>query len=145
MSRMLRTAAVAGVGAALALGAAGTARAAEPATGPKLQAKAATCYVWAYQLKNFGGQRACLTGNIKNLAGYTWPNGASADNSFSSLTVDKACQVQLFQYKNYTGAVSTWKRTAHLPGAVRKDTTLSNNKVGDNRTSSVKVYCAADV
>jgi hypothetical protein len=153
MSRVTRMGAAAGALTTLALALTGTAQAAAAVPGQETtaapaagEAAAAPCYVIAYQKKNFKGLSACLSSNYKNLASYSWPGSSvTMNDSISSIKVDKACRVQLFQAKDYAGAVSTWKRIAHLPGAMRSDPDLSNNPIGDNRTSSVKVYCAADV
>ncbi|MGK5554700.1 hypothetical protein ACSNOI_24090 [Actinomadura kijaniata] len=154
MSKVIRTAAVLGMGAALALPLAGTAQAASsaaPATRPaatdeaKVQAKA--CYVSFYDKKNFGGRGVCMPpGNYINLRFYYWPGtNIPMDNKYSSAKIDKACKVQLFRDFKYRGKSSTWKRTGRLPGTLRKVPDLSKVKVGDNQVTSMKIFCAADV
>ncbi|MGA4545131.1 peptidase inhibitor family I36 protein [Uniformispora flossi] len=105
----------------------------------------ASCYVKVYQLTNFGGKSACITGDMKDLASYSWPAGGKIDNSISSMKLDKICTVDLYQYANYTGAHSHWTHSKPLPGYWTNDTTLANNNVGDNRTSSIKINCFAEV
>lgn len=106
----------------------------------------ATCYVKVYQLTNFGGKSACVNADISNLASLTWPSGGGKINdSISSIKLDKICTVDLYQNAGYGGAHSHWTHSKPLPGYWTNDTTLANNNVGDNRTSSIKIDCFAEV
>jgi hypothetical protein len=115
------------------------------ATEPAAGVSASGCYVVAYQLKNFKGHAACLMGNHENLAYYKWPHSSDQlNNSISSIKVNKFCEVTLYRDANYGGSASKWKHIAPIPSGPREDPDLSNNKVGDNKTTSLKVRCWLD-
>ncbi|MFP3966902.1 hypothetical protein SMC26_31660 [Actinomadura fulvescens] len=115
-------------------------------TVAKQAPQAAACYVKVFQLKNYRGHSACVTQDMKDLSQWYWPGtNTRMDNGPSSIQRDKACYVDLYQHKGYSGAHSHWKRSEPRPGAWSADPSLSNNKVGDNRTSSIKIDCRIDV
>jgi hypothetical protein len=143
MSRAVKTAAVMGMGAALALAFTGSAQAVEPAGSRAAPPHCGANTVTVYQKKNFTGQRTCLTKNYKNLASYTWGNGAKLNDSISSVFVPANCWLTLYQNKNYGGKKSVWKRKSNY-GTPRQDGNLSNNTVGDNKASSLKAGCSFD-
>ncbi|GAA1577638.1 hypothetical protein GCM10009678_70400 [Actinomadura kijaniata] len=150
MSKVIRTAAVLGMGAALALPLAGTAQAApvaRPAATGEAKVQAKACYVSFYDKKNFGGRGVCMpVGDYINLRHYKWPGtNIPMDNKYSSAKIDKVCKVQLFRDFKYKGKSSTWKRIGGVPGNLRKVPDLSKVKVGDNKVTSMKIFCAADV
>nr|BFE31313.1 hypothetical protein GCM10010200_035640 [Actinomadura rugatobispora] len=140
MSQVMWMGAVASIGATLALASAGTAHAVESSAAPAI---CGINRVAVYQKKNFGGQHACIAGNIKKLADFRWPDGAKINDSISSIQVPARCWVTLYRYKNYKGDRSIWRRTGNS-GPLREDRDLSNNRVGDNRTSSLKSGCTFD-
>ena len=55
-------------------------------------------------------------------------------NDETSSVMTNGCAVFLYQYVGYAGAFSYW-----LQG--ESDGDLSNNSIGENRTSSVEVIC----
>jgi hypothetical protein len=144
MSRITRAGALLGTSAALTMALTGAAHAA-PATQTTHAKKAATCLVYVFSSKNYKGQVACITESYKNLAAFSWPNGARVNDSISSLQVDKNCTLKLYRNANYKGANSVWKRSKNFPGAWSKDANLSNNAVGDNTTSSIWMKCYTNV
>ncbi|MEO3825286.1 beta/gamma crystallin-related protein [Actinomadura sp. B10D3] len=135
MSRTMRAAAALGLGATLTLGFTASAHAAE-AAAPR--AAAPTCgpnRVSVYQFKNFGGEIVCPTSNYSSLG--SW------NDRISSVVVPANCWLTLYQHAGYKGKKSVWKRKGNY-GSARRDGSLSNNNVGDNRTSSLKAGCTFD-
>lgn len=128
-----RTAAMA---AALALAVAPAAAAsARPAKAP--QEKQAACVIAFFQYKSLKGARWChATRGDSNLSGNHYDGSSkSLDNSISSVYSGAGgCTLHLYQYANYRGAHTAYRTPV-------KDTSLANNKVGDNRTSSWKLSC----
>ena len=130
MSRIARAGALLGTSAVLAAAFSGVAHAA-----PKQQAKGAPCMVWVYTAKHYRGSAACI-GHSGNFTG-------SLNNSISSISIEKACKVTLYRDPNYKGAHSTWNKLKSRPSnSWRNDADLSNNKVGDNKASSVNWDCS---
>jgi hypothetical protein len=130
MSRLARTGALLGTGVALTAALSGVAHAA-PAPHMK-----ADCYVLVFSAKNYKGSATCIVSSKKKLTG-KW------NDSISSVSIDKACTVTLYQNASYKGKSSTWKRTKPAPGnGYWNVPDLKKYKVGDNKTSSIKRECA---
>jgi hypothetical protein len=140
MSRIARAGALLGTSAALTVALTGAAHAA-----PTSQTQATTCLIKVYSGKNYTGSAACISKSYKNLADYRWPNGGKMNDSISSLKVDKNCTLKLYRNASYKGTKSVWTRSKPYPGSWTNDPTLSNNAVGDNKTSSISTDCHVNV
>ena len=134
MSRIARAGALLGTSVALAAALGGVAHAA-PTKPPK------GCYVIVYSGKNFTGQAACIMKNRKDMSKMVWGNGSKANDSVSSVKVDKVCDLFLYRDANYLGNGNAWAHTANRSGVWRKIPSLAGTAVGDNKTSSIKINC----
>ncbi|NRQ36445.1 hypothetical protein HII36_32115 [Nonomuraea sp. NN258] len=117
------------------------------AAGPAAASPRATCH----------GGRVCLyagfdynrgqidhwrdfVGDDSNLADNSWLNwdfsnsGRIMDNSAGAVRNRVGCSVTLWQHAYYTGAHSTFVHDSN-------DGYLENNAVGNNRTSSLDIWC----
>jgi len=80
-----------------------------------------------------------ITGDDSDLRNNHWKdsNGSEStdgmDNETSSIKT-RGCYATLYQNVGFTGAQTHWTINAD-------DGKLSNNNVGDNRTSAIKVWC----
>ncbi|MER7504773.1 peptidase inhibitor family I36 protein [Nonomuraea pusilla] len=83
---------------------------------------------------DFIGDDSDLSDNIW-LDGDFAGTGRSMDDEASSVRNRAGCTVTLWQYPGYTGAHSTFADGAN-------DGFLANNSVGNNRASSLDIWCA---
>jgi hypothetical protein len=81
-----------------------------------------------------------FTGDYKDFRQLHWLdyNGSDSndgmDNETSSIQTGASCSATLWQNVGWTGAHNNW-------GPGKADGKLSNNDIGDNRASSIRVTC----
>ena len=81
-----------------------------------------------------------FTADDSNLADNNWLNWDfsnswhSMDNETSSVRNRVGCSTTLWQHAGYTGAHSTFTHNSN-------DGYLANNAIGNNRTSSIDIWC----